>query len=62
MAREIKELVNQRIENGDDMGIIYDMHEKFREILTEYNDTIRGRCAICLEDFTKVGDTNNSFS
>lgn len=27
------------------------MHEKIREILTEYNDTVDGRCAICLEPF-----------
>ena len=27
------------------------MHEKIREILTEYNDTLIGRCAVCLEKF-----------
>lgn len=27
------------------------MHEKMREILTEYNDTLHGRCAVCLEKF-----------
>lgn len=27
------------------------MHEKFREILSEYNDTLIGRCSVCLEKF-----------
>lgn len=31
--------------------MVYEAHEKIREILTEYNDTLRGRCAICLEDY-----------
>lgn len=35
------------------MGYVYEMHEKIREILTEYNDTLIGRCAVCLEKFCK---------
>jgi len=31
--------------------MLYDAYEQIRDILTEYNDTLRGRCAICLEDF-----------
>ena len=27
------------------------MHDKIREILTEYNDTVAGRCAVCLDKF-----------
>ena len=30
---------------------MYDMHEIFCEILSRYNDTLRGRCAVCLELF-----------
>lgn len=33
------------------MGFIYDLYEKARDILTEYNDTVAGRCAVCLENF-----------
>jgi len=62
MWKELGELVEQRIENTDDSGIIYDMHERIRDILTEYNDTIRGRCAICLEDFCSKKDTDMHFS
>ena len=29
----------------------YDFHEKMRETLTKYNDTVEGRCAVCLEPF-----------
>jgi hypothetical protein len=31
------------------------MHEKIREILTLYNDTLIGRCAVCLELFLDEG-------
>lgn len=33
--------------------MVYDAHEKVREILTQYNDTLRGRCAICLENYVQ---------
>lgn len=29
------------------------MHEKIREIITNYNDTVKGRCAVCLFKFKK---------
>lgn len=58
----MQELSNQRTENGDDNGIIYDGHEKIREILTQYNDKLRGRCAICLEDFHHEGNQDDLFS
>jgi hypothetical protein len=44
-------LAEQKKENTDETGFIYDLHEKIREILTEYNDTVAGRCSICLEKF-----------
>ena len=44
-----KAIINQRVEDEDETGILYDLHEKMREILTSYNDTIEGRCAVCLE-------------
>jgi hypothetical protein len=47
----IHELTEQRKEMEDENGIIYDMHEKLREILSVYNNTVAGRCSICLEDF-----------
>ena len=47
----MEDLSNQRKENDDENGFIYELHEKVREILTEYNDTVAGRCAVCLEKF-----------
>ena len=32
------------------------MHEGIREILTQYNDTLKGRCAVCLEPFCENED------
>jgi hypothetical protein len=34
-------------------GLLYNMYEECREILSMYNDTLRGRCSICLEPFAK---------
>ena len=51
IKEELQLLSDIRRENSDYSGILYDAHEKIRDILTEYNDTLRGRCAICLEDF-----------
>lgn len=47
----MKLLAANHVENDNDQGFIYEGHEKIREILTEYNDTLRGRCAICLENY-----------
>ena len=44
-------LVSEKLANNDDEGFIYNLHEKAREILSEYNDTLKGRCSICLEKF-----------
>ena len=50
-AYRILELVEEKKSNEDDEGFIYNLHDKAREILSEYNDTLKGRCAICLENF-----------
>jgi len=55
---ELKILSDKRKEFTDESGIINDAHEKIREILTQYNDTLRGRCAICLEDFKDLEHQN----
>lgn len=52
----MKVLTESRKEDNDDSGIIYDAYIKIREIVTLFNDTVRGRCAICLENFHSDGD------
>ena len=47
----MSQLAVHKKETGDESGFIYDMHEKVREILSDYNDTLIGRCAVCLEPF-----------
>jgi hypothetical protein len=47
----LETLSRKKKENDDDSGFIYEAHDLIRDILTKYNDTIRGRCAICLENF-----------
>lgn len=31
--------------------MLYDLYELMRDIVTSFNDTTRGRCAVCLENF-----------
>lgn len=50
----MKELSAERKENEDEGGILYDLHEKMREVVSTYNDTIKGRCAVCLENLGDV--------
>lgn len=52
----MKQLTEQRKEDEDDSGILYDLHEKMREVFTLYNDTVEGRCAVCLEQFVNEGE------
>ena len=40
----------------DESGLVFNVFEAFREILSEYNDTVKGRCLVCLEDFAKEGE------
>lgn len=35
----------------DDCGILYNIYEDLREMLSEYNDTVVGKCYVCLSDF-----------
>jgi len=56
---EMKGMCQERKDNQDDNGILYELTEKIREILTSYNDTVKGRCAVCLEDFCSEGQDEN---
>ena len=55
----ITKLVEEKKANEDDEGFIYNLHEKAREILSEYNDTLQGRCAVCLENFQEGGGSSS---
>jgi rubrerythrin len=52
----MKAKVAEKRENEDETGLLYDLHERLREILTSYNDTVKGRCAVCLEQFSANGE------
>jgi hypothetical protein len=55
----MKQMAEEKKDNQDDNGILYELHEKIREILTSYNDTVKGRCAVCLEEFCQDGNDEN---
>lgn len=46
-------MVTQKRSDNDNEGFLFALHEKIREIITNYNDTVKGRCAVCLFKFKK---------
>lgn len=48
LSAAIKEHVNSEVEEE---GVLYNLHDSLREIISRYNDTVRGRCSVCLENF-----------
>lgn len=48
----LKAQVQEKRESEDSEGFLYQFYESLSEILTKYNDTCRGRCAVCLERFS----------
>jgi hypothetical protein len=49
IAAELQVHFNEEAEEGT--GLVFNLHDGLREILSEYNDTVKGRCQICLDDF-----------
>ena len=44
--------MQEKRESEDSDGFLYQYYEDVSEIITKYNDTCRGRCAVCLEQFS----------
>lgn len=38
-------------EAQEEEQVIYNVYEQFREILSKQNDSLHGRCSVCLEKF-----------
>ena len=38
------------------------MHTSMRDIVTEFNDTLKGRCAVCLENFCEEHEISEESS
>ena len=47
----LREHCNEEKEVSDIEGSLYMIYESLRDCLTKYNDTLRGRCSVCLEPF-----------
>ena len=52
----LKAKAQERRDDEDESGYLFDIHESMREIVSKYNDTIKGRCAVCLEEFCQDKD------
>lgn len=53
LKQDLKEAISTHTTNdttteGD--AILYELHENLREVISKYNDSVRGRCWVCLED------------
>ena len=47
----LKSISEEKKEANDDMGVIFEAHQQIRDLLSELNDSVKGRCNICFEDF-----------
>jgi hypothetical protein len=43
-------------EAQEEEQVIYNVYEQFREILSKQNDSLHGRCSVCLEKFCEDED------
>jgi len=57
-----KALTEERKESEDDSGFLYDLHEKMREIISEFNDTVKGTCAVCMDNLCDAAEAGVNFS
>ena len=44
---------NDEKEASEIDGLLFELYEGLRECISQYNDTLRGRCSVCLEPFAK---------
>ena len=42
-SNALKDAFNEDVED-DEPGLVFNMFEALREILSDYNDTVKGRC------------------
>ena len=52
------QLCNEEAEDG----VIFQLHEELRTILSDYNDSCKGRCSICLENFVAPDEKDQLFT
>ena len=58
----MKEITETKKEMEDDSGLLYELFEQMKNIVTSYNDTVKGRCAVCLEQFCENEDQKDQQS
>jgi len=57
----LSEASKEKEENEDDTGYLYDSFEKIKDVISEFNDSVKGRCNICFGDFYEEG-RNEAFT
>jgi len=53
-------MTEERKESEDDSGFLYDLYERMREIVSEFNDSVKGNCAVCMDNLCEDADANFS--
>ena len=54
---------DEKKENNDDAGAIFEVHQLIRDLLSEYNDSVKGRCNVCFDNFVaEDDDADQSFT
>ena len=56
LAEGLKNHCHEDVESEEMTGIVFNLFAELREIISKYNDTLKGKCAICLEPFAQDED------
>ena len=52
-------MTEEKKTNESTDGYIFDLIDFIKEMLTEYNYTIRGKCSICLEEYVEDSESTH---
>ena len=53
-------IAEMKDQEGDEEGMLFDVHDKLRELVTEEYLKVEGRCEICLEDLAEEDGSSSN--
>ena len=54
-----QEFSQEKLDDEDYSGYLFELIDSFKDELTQYNDTLKGWCPICLENFMREQDNED---
>jgi hypothetical protein len=56
LKQEIQSTLNDYYKPEADDCVLYNLHESLKDVLSSYNDSVKGRCYICLDQLCQQQD------